>query len=114
MKCKKIFLNILLFCLVFICGCTQNENQSITANKITDKDKAILLANEIYTQEKAKGIDLSSGPCIANPIPQMPDWVIDIAHNPRQAIDNLAENQCSVFREGKASHFIELDLQGKV
>jgi hypothetical protein len=42
------------------------------------------------------------------------DWVVDVAHNPRQAIDNLPENQCADYREGKVKHFIELDLNGEV
>ena len=54
-------------------------------------------------------IDLSNGPCLANPIEGLENWVCDIAHNPRIEIDNLPENQCSAFREGKAKYFVELD-----
>ena len=64
---------------------------------------------KLCTDSFAMGIDLSNGPCIGNPIEQMPDYVCDIAHNPRTDIDNLPENQCSAFRENNAEHFIELD-----
>ncbi|MEZ0345475.1 MAG: hypothetical protein ABWK01_02885 [Infirmifilum sp.] len=56
----------------------------------------------------ASGMDLSKGPCLLNPIKEMPDWVCDVAHSPREPIDNLPENQCSSFREGKATHFVEV------
>ncbi len=50
---------------------------------------------------------LSNGPCISNEIAF--NWVCDVAHNPRQEIDNLPENQCEAFRNGTARHFIEVD-----
>ena len=56
---------------------------------------------------KDSGQDISNSPCISNNI--APDWVCDVAHNPRQAVDNLPENQCSAFREGRAHHFVEVD-----
>jgi hypothetical protein len=56
---------------------------------------------------RAEGIDLSSGPCIDNG-EKFPGWVIDVAHSPREPVDNLPENQCSAYREGRAEHFIEL------
>jgi hypothetical protein len=56
-----------------------------------------------------EGKNISSGPCLLNPIPGLNDWVCDFAHWPREEIDNLPENQCSYFREGKAHHFVEVD-----
>lgn len=52
------------------------------------------------------GTDLSTGPCLSNQI--LEDWVCDVAHSPRQDIDNNPENQCPWFREGKAHHFVEV------
>ncbi len=57
---------------------------------------------------KETGKDLSNGPCLLNPIPSAPDWVCDVAHWPRQEVDNLPENQCSAYREGKATKFVEV------
>ena len=56
-----------------------------------------------------KGLDLSNGPCLGNPIEKLPNWVCDVAHLPRKDVDNKPENQCSVYREGKANHFVEVD-----
>lgn len=53
------------------------------------------------------GENLNNGPCLSNEI--YADWVCDVAHDPREQIDNIPENQCPVFREGKAHHFVEVD-----
>ena len=50
--------------------------------------------------------DKSDGPCLSNNIER--DWVCDIAHNPREAVDDLAENQCEKFLSGEANHFVEV------
>ncbi len=59
---------------------------------------------------KETGADLSHGPCLSddNPLWKHTDWVCDVAHNPRESVDNLPENQCKTFREGKAHHFVEV------
>ena len=59
----------------------------------------------------AQGRDLSNGPCLSddNPKWNINDWVCDVAHWPRESIDNLAENQCREFRERKAHHFVEVN-----
>jgi len=53
------------------------------------------------------GADLSSGPCLLDPEPQNSDYVCDVAHSPREAVDNEPANQCSSY--GKtAHHFVEV------
>lgn len=54
-----------------------------------------------------EGVDAAKGPCLSNEI--QTDWVCDMVHRPRQAVDDLPENQCSAYREGKAKHFVEVD-----
>lgn len=94
-------------------GCTPrsylmtNNNLSVVKN---DREKAILEAQRIFTEQKTAGIDMSRGPCLSNEV--IPDWVADVAHWPRQAIDNDPANQCPAYREGKAHHFVELDPEG--
>ena len=82
---------------------------SSTANKM-EIDTAVNQAKLIYKSEKERGRDFSSGPCLSNAL--MPEWVVDIAHSPRLPIDDLPENQCPAYREGKAKHFVELDPDG--
>ena len=44
----------------------------------------------------------------------MPDWVADIAHDPRGDVDDEPENQCRRYRDGEASHFVELTPEGEL
>lgn len=81
-------------------------------NPVTISQNVLDLAEKLYQEKKAQGLSFSDGPCLSNNI--FPDWVVDIAHNPRQPIDDITENQCSAFREGKAHHFIELDPNGNL
>lgn len=73
---------------------------------------AVSQAQSFYNQQKILGEDFSSGPCLTNAL--MEDWVLDIAHNPRQPIDDLPENQCPAYLEGRVRHFVELDPDGNL
>ena len=55
----------------------------------------------------AEGADLSNGPCLSNSI--INDWVCDVAHDPRQTMDNLPANQCRAYGTS-ASHFVEVGV----
>lgn len=50
-----------------------------------------------------------AGPCLAeagqNGMAE--NWVCDVAHEPRQAVDNLKENQCATYGPGR--RFVEVD-----
>ena len=78
----------------------------------SEVETAINQANHLFTLKKKSREDLSTGPCLSNAL--MPDWVVDIVHSPRQPIDDLPENQCPSYREGRASHFVELDTDGNL
>lgn len=75
------------------------------------QEELVQKAKDLYSQAKDSGKDLSRGPCLGK---VSDDWVVDIAHVPRQDIDNFPENQCDDFNTGKANHFIELDPDGNV
>ncbi len=77
-----------------------------------ERDRAIRLARQLYDEEKRLGTDLSDGPCLSEEI--IPNWCVDVAHTPRQPVDDLPENQCSSYRSGHVRHFVELDTDGKV
>jgi len=133
---KKTFIILTLFLVVFS-GCSwfktaqekaqekKEETEEIVKNKLkeevdeavedifkSDEEVAIEKAQELFAQKKAEGLDMSDGPCLSNEI--IPDWVADVAHDPRQDVDNLPENQCPAYREGEAHHFVELDIYGDV
>ncbi|GEM_PF-590072 len=78
---------------------------------LATQDTALKNALNLYAQKKSAGADFSNGPCLGL---AAPDWVADIAHNPRQKSDDLPENQCKDFLDGNAHHFVELDPDGKL
>lgn len=77
-----------------------------------EADQAVNQAQHIYNQERDRGVDFSSGPCLSNAL--IPGWVLDIAHSPRQPRDDLGENQCQSYIEGQAKHFVEMDTEGNL
>jgi hypothetical protein len=79
-----------------------------------ERDRAIDAAMAAYDDAKASGQDLGVGPCIAEQLPGLDDWIADIAHDPRQEVDDDPANQCRRYREGEASHFVELTPEGEL
>ena len=77
-----------------------------------ERDRAIDAAADAYRQAQADGVDLAPGPCIAERLPGLDDWVVDVAHDPREDVDDDPANQCERFRAGDASHFVELTPGG--
>ena len=60
----------------------------------------------------AKKQDLSNGPCLSDDLSGgliAPHYVCDVAHSPRQDVDNQTANQCKAYHDGRADHFIEVD-----
>lgn len=82
-----------------------------TPAEVAEQQKLIDIALEKYYILKNSGADLSAGPCLGL---IADDWVADIAHDPRKDVDNLPQNQCSEYRQGKVKHFIELSEQGEI
>lgn len=99
---KQLFLSLVLIGIIFLSGCVGQP----TVTK-TQEEQAIEACTNLCNSELQAGTDLSQGPCLSNEI--ITDWVCDVAHSPRQAVDNLPENQCSAYREGIANHFVEVD-----
>lgn len=89
-----------------------NANSSDKSVSKSEIDTAVNQAQYIYRQKKLMGEDFSNGPCLSNDL--LPGWVIDIVHSPRVEIDDLSQNQCPAFLEGRAKHFVELDLDGNL
>lgn len=78
----------------------------------TEIDTMVGRSQKLYRDRKTIGTDFSTGPCLTNDLAK--DWVADLVHNPRAEMDNLPENQCPAFLEGRATHFVELDVEGEV
>lgn len=100
MKCALILLAAIG--VVIISGCVQQPAQDVSGQAKTKCIETCMMISS----------DLSDrSPCLSdnNPEWNISDWVCDVAHSPRQAIDDLPENQCAAFREGRAHHFVEVD-----
>lgn len=85
-----------------------------TPQDVRDQQNLVQKAQEKYQNYKKsakEATDLSQGPCLGK---IADDWVADIAHNPRQNVDDRPENQCQDYLTGSAHHFIELDENGEI
>lgn len=80
----------------------------------SEQERAIAAAQVAYDEAVAAGEDLAAGPCIAEELPGLPEWVADVAHDPREAIDDDSANQCKSFGAGEATHFVELTPEGEL
>jgi hypothetical protein len=110
-QAPPLFIAALAVCL-FVSSCGGDDDEPSQSEKI----QAIGQAQVAFQQARVAGQDLSAGPCIAEslPAPGLSDWVADIAHDPRQAVDDEPKNQCQRYRDGEAHHFVELTPTGQL
>ena len=93
---------VLAFALAAGCGGGSDDGE---------RERAIAAAHVAYEEAAAAGTDLADGPCLGV---VLDNWVADVAHDPRQKVDDRPENQCEAFRSGEAEHFVELDPEGEL
>ena len=103
---------IIAFTLVILFIFVLVRLASSGADVVEERERAIALAQDLYAQKKADGVDFSKGPCLSENLVE--GWVADIVHTPRQPVDDLPENQCQSYRAGKAFRMVELDPDGNV
>jgi hypothetical protein len=84
----------------------KHGNPSNTPEQVLEQQEAINCALSKFTSFTEEINSQCLGSC--------EDYAVDIVHVPRVNEDDLFENQCDDFREGKVSHFIELDKDGAV
>ncbi len=101
-----IVIALTAFATIFL---NSGGSKSLSKSEI---DIAVNQAKFLYSQRKAMGEDFSTGPCLSDAL--MPGWVVDLVHNPRLPVDDLPENQCPSYREGRTQHFVELDPDGNL
>ncbi|MEK7511778.1 MAG: hypothetical protein AAB575_02060 [Patescibacteria group bacterium] len=114
--CGKIVVAVVFTGMTIFSGimiATGVKTANIDNPKYSDYETELVArAKEIYARKVEQGLDLTNGPCLSDELDG--DWVLDIAHDPREAVDELLENECPAYRDGRAEHFIELDEEGKV
>ncbi len=105
---NKLLICILVAGGVFTTACIAAQKEKVTVQESLESQAVSACVRECNARLFA-GEEFSDGPCLSNEIVE--DWVCDVAHSPRQDVDNDPENQCSAFRQGNANHFVELDLE---
>jgi hypothetical protein len=76
----------------------------------SDPDRALYRCVFMCMAAGSEGQDLGQGPCLSSGSPEwdIPDWVCDVAHFPREPVDNEPGNQCPEYGV-TAFHFVEVD-----
>lgn len=96
-KSILLLVTLTIIAAVFISGCTTRDEDTEKAKLACIQECQIALEN---------GMDLNNGPCLSDEI--IEDWVCDVAHSPRQSIDDDPEYQCPAWQK-TAHHFVEVD-----
>lgn len=107
---NKLFFLALVIILITVyttLAFNSSTNKALPKNEI---ETAINQAKHLYSLRVKSGQDLSTGPCLSDAL--MPGWVVDIIHSPRVEVDDLVENQCPSYVEGRSLHLVELDTAG--
>ncbi len=103
----RVIVGIAVALFIFIGGymsVMSTVKQAPTPENQTVPDTPSGKCQALCRQWLARGDDLSSGPCLTNAI--APGWVCDVAHKPRQPVDNVTT--CSAYGKN-AQHFVEVD-----
>ena len=87
----------------------KHGNPSLTPGYVLEQQYLINDSLALYNEKKTQGMNFSSQ-CLGT----INDYAVDIVHVPRASEDNLPENQCPDYLEGKVHHFIEFDANGEI
>ena len=94
-----------LLAVTLLVGCSAQQSAAF-------REQAGSACIEECKAHLAKGEDLERGPCLSDALAGgvvAPDTVCDVAHEPRQDVDDDRKNQCDAYHDGRASHFVEVD-----
>lgn len=98
--------SVLIVALLAITTVPKSNSDKIVKDDSVISKKAL----ELYQKNKAQNVDLSNGPCLGT----IDNYAIDIAHTPREEVDDKLENQCPDYNNGKLKHFVELTPFGTI
>lgn len=123
MRIIGIVLAVVLVLVIAGCGEQTQEAVNDTVDAVTgidtiekggtaSKDLAIARCKELYRQKFALGEDMSAEPCLSENI--VTGWVCYVVHSSRTTEDDNPANQCEAYRDGRASHYVELDSSGQL
>jgi hypothetical protein len=87
----------------------KHGNPAEMPDYVQSQQNALNCALDLYDSKKAEGMIFNSQ-CLD----ACNGYAVDIVHAPRVAEDDLAFNQCTDYRTGKLTKFIELDSKGNI
>jgi len=97
----------MLISIVALSGCWTSDEEDGGFFDNSKRERAIdICVNDCQRVSEIE--DLSEGPCLSDAV--VDDWVCDIVHQPRMAVDDNPNNQCPAYNQGTANHLVELDL----
>ncbi len=80
-----------------------------SVNYSTKYSKIIEDCVSLCRMARSNGLDLSRGPCLSDMYNwDHKGWVCDVAHWPRESVDDMEENQCRNWWV-EARNFVEVD-----
>lgn len=85
----------------------KHGNPSSIPDFVKEQQDAVNCAISLYDGNKNKNL---SSECLGT----CGDFAVDIVHVPRNSDDDLVENQCGNYRDGKVQNFIEIDKYGNI
>ena len=97
--------------MIFLSGCA---SQPAPSGQNQTQPQYITMCLNSCNSTRNAGENRELGPCLLDPIPNEPDWVCDVAHSPRTAVDDNSHNQCQDYLTGKAHHFVEVTPECKL
>ncbi len=105
----RLFVLIVLLLLIGIFTVNWYGDSKLIAYEVATHDSFVSCASGLYAGLARADVSFDSqclGVC--------GNYSVDIVHVPRNAVDDLPENQCREHRENITSGFIELDREGNV
>lgn len=87
----------------------KHGNPSEIPDDVEEQETAIKCAIDLFSKFITTKTEINSQ-CLGT----CQDFAVDIVHVPRNAEDDLIENQCEQFRNKLVSHFIELNKNGGI
>jgi hypothetical protein len=86
----------------------KHGNPSSMPDNVIEQQDAVSCALDLFA--RAKQATMLNSQCLGT----CGDYAVDVVNVPRTDDDNKPENQCTDFREGKVTRFIELDKNGEI
>jgi hypothetical protein len=105
---------LFLVSLVLLSGCVSQPGPSGQNQTQVPEYVQMCLNSCNNTRNAGDFAALELGVCLLDRIPIEPDWVCDVAHSPRQPVDDNPNNQCQSYLKGETKHFVEVSPECKL